>query len=237
MEKIRINKYIASLGIDSRRAVDRMVEEGRIKVNGKLAESGMKIDPENDILELDEAVINRTEEEKVYYLLNKPKEFLCSSKDDRGRRLAIDLIDDNKRIYNVGRLDYETEGLLVMTNDGDIFNHLTHPKKEIYKTYVAIVYGKISEKKLQELRDGVKLEDGITAPAIVKFLNINNGNSTIEISIREGKNRQIRRMFIEIGHRVAELMRISIGDLKVENIESGDYREFTEEELLYVKSL
>lgn len=236
MEKIRLNKYLASLGVASRRAIDKMVEDGRIEVNGELAESGVKVNSEDEI-KIDSKLIETDKEEKVYYLLNKPKEYLCSSKDDRGRKLAIDLIDDNKRLFNIGRLDYETEGLILITNDGDIFNHLIHPKKEIFKTYIATVSGELNKASLFTLRDGVELEDGKTLPANVNVLKGGKKTTIVEISIREGKNRQIRRMLRALDHRVYELRRVAIGELKVDGIGLGEYRKLTKEELEYIKSL
>lgn len=236
MEEIRLNKYLAQAGIDSRRKVDKLIESGRVKVNGKKAEMGQKIILGKDVVEVSGQKVD-SQEEKVYYLINKPQKVLSASKDDRKRRVVTSLINDKKRIFNIGRLDYETEGFLLLSNDGDIFNRIMHPKAEIYKVYLAKIESKITSEKLNMLEKGVELEDGMTLPARAKLVKNENGNSWVEISIREGRNRQVRRMFDSIGHRVLYLKRLSVGKLKLGTLEVGEYRKLRKDEIDYLKNL
>lgn len=237
MELVRINKYLAQKGIASRREVDKLIEEGKIFINGKKATPGEKVSDSDKIEISGKKIDSKIEEKKVYFLLNKPKKIISATKDDRGRKTVVDLIKCNERIFPIGRLDYDTEGAILLTNDGEIYNKVIHPKSEIYKEYIALIKGEISDIEIQKLRRGIKLEDGITLPAKVKLLNRINDKSEVSIAIREGRNRQIRRMFQKLGYLVLELKREKIGDIILKDLKVGKYRELTKKELEYLKSL
>ena len=233
LEKQRINKYFSSKGVASRREVDRMIEAGRISVNGSTPEPGQKVSDEDEI-RLDGRLIGE-EEEKLYFLLNKPSGVISSAKDDRGRKTVVDIIGSKSRIYPVGRLDYDSEGLIILTNDGDLFNKVIHPRAKVYKTYTVKVRGSVADRDLSSLRDGVELEDGVTLPAKVKKLSFDGNFTWMEISIREGKNRQIRRMCKSIGHPVLYLRRDKLGELELGALGIGKYRKLSKEEVAYLK--
>lgn len=236
MEKIRVNKYLASVGIGSRREIDKMVEEQRIKVNGKFPNAGDKIN-KKDKIEIDGNPINSTTEKKVYYVLNKPKKVISAVKDDRGRRTVLDFIKTKERIYPVGRLDYDTEGMIILTNDGDMYNKVIHPKGEVYKKYQIQAAGIIKKIDLGRLKAGIKLDDGLTLPAKVRFLREEGSTTWLTVSIREGRNRQVRRMLDAIGHRVISLTRVKIGTIPMGDLESGKYRQLTKDEVKYLKNV
>jgi 23S rRNA pseudouridine2605 synthase len=236
MEKVRLNKYLASIGIGSRREIDKMVDMKKIKVNGNYPEPGMKVNVK-DKIEVEGRLIANTQEKKVYYMLNKPKKVISAVKDDRGRRTVLDFIKTKERIYPVGRLDYDTEGLIILTNDGDMYNKVIHPKGEVYKKYLVQTAGLIKKIKVGQLRAGVKLEDGLTLPAKVRLLKEEGSTTWITIAIREGKNRQVRRMFDAIGHRVISLTRVKIGNIPMGDLEVGKYRVLTKEEIRYLKNV
>lgn len=236
MEEIRINKYLASLGVASRREVDRLIEEGAIKVNGEVASAGIKVSDRDEIYIRGKKISNR-EEKKVYYLLNKPLDVLSSAKDDRGRTTVVDLIKCKERIFPVGRLDYNTSGLIILTNDGELFNRVIHPKAEVYKEYYAKVFGEIKDSAVEKLQRGIELEDGMTLPAYVKVLKKEKGKSELLISIREGRNRQVRRMLDAVKHPVIILRRERIGKLSLGDLKVGQYRELTKGEIDYLYSL
>jgi len=236
MEKMRINKFLANKGICSRREADKLIEDGKVEVNGKKATTGEKVD-EKDYIKINGKKIGIEEEKKVYILLNKPKKCLCSSKDDRGRKTVVDMVNAKERIYPIGRLDYDTEGLIILTNDGGLYNKVIHPRSEVYKTYIAKIWGKITKDKLDALSRGVRLEDGMTLPAKLKLIKSDDRISQVEISIREGRNRQVRRMFDAVGHKVQELQRTSIGEIKVEDLEIGKWRELSKKEIKYLYNL
>ncbi|MGY0394219.1 pseudouridine synthase [Fusobacterium sp.] len=233
---MRINKYLASLGVGSRREIDRLIEEGKIKVNGEIISAGIKVTEEDEI-EVKGKKIEKTGEKKVYYMLNKPLEILSSAKDDRGRKTVVDLIRCKERIFPIGRLDYNTTGLILLTNDGELFNRVIHPRSEIYKEYYVKVLGEIKESSIKKLENGVELEDGKTLPAYVKVLSKERGKSELLISIREGRNRQVRRMLDAVNHPVVILRRERIGKLALGKLRVGEYRELTAEEVKYLYSL
>ncbi len=236
MEKVRLNKYLASIGIGSRREIDKMVDQKKIKVNGVFPEPGMKVNIK-DKIEVEGKLIGNTKEKKVYYMLNKPKKVISAVKDDRGRRTVVDFIKTKERIYPVGRLDYDTEGLIILTNDGDLYNKVIHPKGEVYKKYLVQAAGLIKKIKLGQLKAGIKLEDGLTLPAKVRFLKEEGSTTWVSIAIREGRNRQVRRMFDAIGHRVISLTRVKIGTISMGDLEVGKYRTLTKEEIKYLKNV
>lgn len=237
---MRINKYLATLGLGSRRNIDSLINENKIFVNGKVAIQGMDVNDTDEIVVNGKKIENSLEkvaEEKVYYMLNKPLEVLSSAKDDRGRKTVVDLINTKQRIFPIGRLDYMTTGLILLTNDGELFNRLVHPKSEIYKKYYLKILGEMKKSELEQLKKGVNLEDGKTLPAKIANIKIENNKTSMHISIREGRNRQIRRMIEKLGYRVLMLKREKIGELSLNGLAEGKYRELTKQELEYLYSL
>ena len=234
---MRINKFLSSLGIASRRAIDKYIEEGRIKVNGVIASTGIDVTEEDEIYIDNKKIETNRIEEKVYFMLNKPLEVLSASSDDRGRKTVVDLIKTDKRIFPIGRLDYMTSGLILLTNDGELFNRLVHPKSEIYKKYYIKVFGEVKKEEIEELKKGVLLEDGKTLPAKVSGIKYDKNKNSMYISIREGRNRQIRRMIEKFGYKVLMLRREKIGELSLGDLKEGKYRELTKEEIEYLYSV
>lgn len=239
-EIVRLQKYIAMCGVASRRAAEEMIKDGKVKVNGnRITEQGVKVE-----IGADKVIVNGKEIKPVnkdyYIMLNKPAGYVTTVKDQFDRPTVIDLLGEEitARVFPVGRLDYETEGLLIMTNDGNFTYKVTHPKHNIDKTYIAVIKGGISIKGLAMLRQGVKLDDGfVTSPAQVEMLNADNGHTVIKITIHEGKNRQVRRMFEAVGCKVVELQRISIGKVELGNLPLGRWRYLTSHEISYLKNL
>ena len=234
---MRINKFLSSLGIASRRAIDKYIEEGRIKVNGVIASTGIDVTEEDEIYIDNKKIETNRIEEKVYFMLNKPLEVLSASSDDRGRKTVVDLIKTDKRIFPIGRLDYMTSGLILLTNDGELFNRLVHPKSEIYKKYYIKVFGEVKKEEIEELKKGVLLEDGKTLPAKISGIKYDKNKTSMYISIREGRNRQIRRMIEKFGYKVLILRREKIGELSLGDLKEGKYRELTKEEIEYLYSV
>ena len=228
---MRLNKFIADAGICSRRKADEMIKEGRVTVNKQEAIIGMEITPE-DVVRVDGERI-RVNVVHEYYMLNKPKRVLCSNEDKFGRKLAIDYIKSKKRLFTYGRLDYMTEGLIIISNDGEVYNHVMHPRKKLYKSYIAKLDREIEEKDMDALKYGVVIDGKRTAPAKVKRID----KKEIRIAIFEGRNRQIRKMVEILGYNVISLKRVKIGELSLGNLQVGDYRKLTEEEIKYLKSL
>ncbi|MBV7507183.1 rRNA pseudouridine synthase [Bacillus sp. sid0103] len=233
----RLQKVIARAGIASRRKSEELIKEGRVKVNGKVVtELGLKVSP-SDRVEVNEIQIEK--EEPVYFLLYKPRGVISSVNDEKGRKVVTDFFPHLKeRIYPVGRLDYDTSGLLVLTNDGEFANLLMHPKNEIDKVYVAKIKGIPLKENLRKLERGIRLEDGKTAPARVKLLSADNKKQTaiVEITIHEGRNRQVRRMFEAIGHEVVKLKRERYGFLTLSGLRTGDARELTPHEVKQLRA-
>ncbi len=218
MEEIRINKYIASCGVCSRRSAEEIILAGRVKINGQVVtELGAKVN-NGDIVEVDDKKIS-LEQEKVYIMLNKPRGYVTTSKEQFGRPSVLDLLDVKQRVFAVGRLDMDSEGLLLLTNDGDFANKIIHPTKHIAKTYKVILKKEISNGDIERLKQGVDIGGYITRPAIVEKINDKN----IIITIYEGKNRQVRKMCEAVDNKVVNLKRISIGNLKLDNLETGKY--------------
>lgn len=238
MEKIRLNKYIASTGAASRRGADELIKQGKVKVNGQaVIELGFCIDKDKDRVELDGTIINSVNKNS-YVLFYKPKGCITTVKDDKGRKTIFDFIDlDIPHLFPVGRLDYDTEGLLLLTNDGDLAYKLTHPSSEIPKTYLVKVEGEVPEHKLAQLRKGIILDGVKTARAKVKVLEYKKGISKIEVTITEGKNRQVRRMFEYIEFEVKFLKRVAVGQLRLGGLARGGYRYLHDDEINYLKSL
>lgn len=238
MAEKRLQKIISQAGIASRRAAEKMILEGRVRVDGKVVrELGTKVNPAAYTISVDGRPL-KGEEQHVYLLLNKPKGYLSTAKDDRGRCTVLDLLPEVKeRVYPVGRLDNNTEGLLLITNDGTLMNGLLHPRFEVEKTYHAGVTGQLTEEKLQMLRDGLLLEDGMTAPAKVSLLQEREpgererGLTRAAITIHEGRNRQVRRMFAAVGCDVKSLKRVRFADLTLKGVARGHHRALTQEEV------
>ena len=228
----RLQKIISQAGLASRRAAEKIILDGRVQVDGQvIQELGRKFDPLQHKIILDGRPL-QAPEHHVYFLLNKPKGYLSTAKDDRGRRTVLDLIPESEaRIYPVGRLDNNTEGLLLLTNDGALMNGLLHPKYEVQKTYVARITGQPSEAVLDKLRQGIQLEDGWTAPAVVQLLQQGDGESQVSITIHEGRNRQVRRMFAAIHCDVKALKRIAFAGLNLSGVKRGQHRPLTAKEV------
>lgn len=234
---MRINKFLAECGIASRRACDKLVAEKKVTVNGKIACPGDDVDEEKDVVELEGVPVHRSEKHQ-YYLMNKPKGYICSARDDRGRKTVLDLLPPGAgRVYPVGRLDYETEGMLLLTDDGDLAFRLTHPKNEIPKTYLARIEGSISDAALNQLRAGVELDGRLTNKCKIKVVETNKDYTKLHITINEGRNRQVRRMFESIGKEISFLKRIRIGDMGLGSLERGKVRRLTAEEIFYFTNL
>ena len=234
---MRINKFLADKGIASRRHADRMIQEGRVKINGNIATVGANVET-TDIVTVDDVILNFAEKEEKYYIMNKPKGVMCTVADDRGRKTVMDLLPENVgRVFPIGRLDYETEGLLLFTNDGDLAYRLTHPMTEIPKTYLVRIEGTMTEKDLNPLRSGVELDGALTKKCKAHIVQTDKAFTKIHITITEGRNRQVRRMFESIGKNVSFLKRISIGKLKLTGLDRGQVRPLTENEITYLKGL
>ncbi|MBR4020041.1 MAG: rRNA pseudouridine synthase [Firmicutes bacterium] len=233
---MRINKYIAQAGVASRRKADELIAAGNVKVNGvALREPGYDV-VEGDVVEVNGRRI-QAEEKKVYILLNKPIGYVTTVSDDKERPTVMDLVRDvDARIFPVGRLDYNTSGMLIMTNDGDFAYKVTHPKHELTKTYRARVAGILSNEKCAKLRKGVDIGGFITSRAKVEIIKGLPRSTVVDITIHEGKNRQVRKMFKAVGNNVQELERIAIGDIRLGRLAVGHYRKLTREEVEYLKN-
>lgn len=233
---MRLQKFLASAGIASRRACEKLIEEGKVSVNGEVVtQLGTTVDPLKDQVFFEGKQVQLVEE-KIYLLLNKPPGYVTTAKDQFGRPTVLDLVSDTgHRVFPVGRLDYNTSGLLILTNDGDLTLQLTHPRHEVFKTYVATVQGAISDEALEQLASGVQLEDFKTSPAKVKLIRREADLSLVELSIREGKYRQVRRMMEAVGHPVESLQRIAIGIINLSGLREGSYRVLSSEEVDYLR--
>lgn len=234
---MRLNKYIASAGVCSRRKADELIANGNVKVNGAVVrEMGFDVAP-GDKVRVNGKLIEG-EKDKVYVAVNKPLGYITSMEDDKGRATVAELVSDiPERLFPVGRLDYNTTGLLIMTNDGQLTYSLTHPKHEVDKTYVATVAGVVSDRRLSQLRKGVDIGGFVTSPAKVKVLKQNPRSAVVEISIHEGKNRQVRKMFAAVGNKVQSLERVAIGEIRLGRLKPGHYRKLTRQEINYLKEL
>lgn len=228
----RIQKILARAGIASRREAERMILEGRVMVNGKIIDQpGFKADPERDHIKVDGKRVIRIEP-KVTFLLNKPKGYLSTVKDPAGRPTVMDLLKGVKwRLYPLGRLDFDAEGLLLLTNDGDLAYGLSHPKFSIPRTYWAKVEGIADEKELIRLKKGVRLADGEAKALSIRILRKTGRHSWVETVVTEGRNHLVKRMFLAIGHPVLKLKRVGFGPIKLENLSVGQYRPLTQEEM------
>ncbi|MBE7043470.1 MAG: rRNA pseudouridine synthase [Ruminococcaceae bacterium] len=223
---MRLQKYMAECGVASRRKCEEIINQGRVKVNGTVVTAqGVQIDPETDAIEVDGQMI-AVQEQKIYIMLNKPKGVITSVSDQFGRKSVLDLIDCPYRLFPVGRLDYDTEGLLLLTNDGEFAYRMTHPGHMVEKCYVAKVKGIPNQAALERLRFGVEIEGKKTAPAKAEW-----ENEAVVLTIHEGRNRQVRKMLETVGHPVQELKRVSVGNLLLGNLPVGQWRYLNQNEL------
>lgn len=232
----RLQKVIANSGIASRRKAEELIKDGKVKVNGNvITELGTKV-TDKDKIEVDNKPI--VKEEKVYFLLNKPRGVITSTKDEHGRKTVIDLIDTDKRIYPVGRLDYDTTGAIILTNDGEFANILMHPSNKIDKVYLAKIDGIITGEAINTLKDGIILDGAKVVPSRVKLKKVNpeNNTSMVEVTIHEGKNHEVKRLFESVGFRVDKLTRKSVGIFDILELPSGKYRPLTHKEVQIVYS-
>lgn len=235
--EVRLQKFLANAGIASRRASEKLITDGKIKINGKVVkELGSKIDPTKDKIEYNNKVVN-IEDKNVYYMLNKPIKCVTTASDEKGRKTILDIVKVNYRVFPIGRLDYMTSGLLILTNDGDLTYKLTHPKHDIDKKYIITITPKTTNDKINILTRGADLGIYKIAPCKIKLLEESNHRQTYEVIIHEGKNRQIRRMFEHIGVNVVNLKRVAIGDLKLSGLKQGEYRKLSKDEIKYLKRL
>lgn len=236
-ENIRLQKYLADCGIASRRKAEELIISGKVKVNGKvMTELGIKINPETDEIMFNGKIIKK-EDEKIYILINKPIGYVTTTKDQFNRETVLDLIHGiRKRVVPVGRLDMYTSGALILTNDGDFTYKVTHPSHEITKTYTATLRGIITEEEANKLRNGIEIGDYITRPAKVKILktDIEKNVSRIEITIHEGKNRQVRKMCEAVGRNVMALHRTKIGNITVKDLKIGEWRYLKPKEIIEI---
>ena len=233
----RLQKYIANAGYTSRRKAEELIKLGKVFVNGNLiTELGYKVSG-NDIVTIDGVTISKNND-KVYYVLNKPREVICSVTDDKGRKTVTSLIDTEKRIYPVGRLDYDTTGLIILTNDGEFANLLMHPKNKIFKTYIVKIDGILNEEDYKKLRKGLLIDHRkLTIDHFkVKEIDKNKNTSLVEVTIHEGRNHIIRKLFEHLGYDVKKLTRISIGNLNLGNLKSGEYRLLSNNEIKELKN-
>ncbi len=234
---MRINKYLADCGVASRRKCDELIAQGKVKVNGKVTrELGLDIKP-TDVVLFENRVV-RPNARRVYYKLHKPKGYVTTASDEKGRKTVVELMRKvQERVYPIGRLDYDTEGLLILTNDGDITNILTHPKNMVKKTYIASIEGEITPQEIKQITKGVDIGGYTTQPCSAQILDKDDKFTRVEIIISEGKNHQVKKMFEAVGKNVAFLKRTSIGEIKLGGLSRGEYKALTTKEIAYLKSL
>jgi 23S rRNA pseudouridine2605 synthase len=225
-EGVRLQKVLAQAGLGSRRACEELIERKRVRVNGEIAVLGRRVDPQTDVIEVDGAQIG-VKPGLVHYLLHKPAGVITTASDPQGRPVVLDLVPPEPRVFPVGRLDGDSEGLLVLTNDGDLTHRLTHPSYGVDKEYLVEVDGEPTRRAVARLRDGVDLEDGRTAPAKVAQLDAR----LLRITIHEGRNRQVRRMCEAMGHPVVRLVRTRIGPITDRSLKPGEWRALTQDEV------
>ena len=235
---MRLQKAMSYLGLCSRRKAEELIKLGKVKVNGVLISEMGYLVSLNDKIEISGEIKKEQNLDKVTFLFNKPLGVVSSVKDDIGRKVVIDFFkNENYRLYPVGRLDYNTSGALLVSNDGELTNLVTHPSTHLNKTYIATINGFVKDLHLQELRDGVELEDGMTERALVKLISRNDNKSVVSLTIHEGRNRQVRRMFNHFGYEVKNLHRESIGFLNLQGVERGKYRKLSNSEVIQIKEL
>lgn len=232
---MRINKFLAAAGVASRRGCDKLISEGKVTVNGKIAEIGSEVgDGDAVFIDGKQVVLKKNE----YYILNKPKGYICSVSDEKGRKTVLDLMPKNAgRIYPVGRLDYDSEGLIILTTDGELAQKLTHPSNEIPKTYLVKVEGTLTEAELNPIRSGIEIDGYVTKKCKAHIVETNKAYTKIHIVLTEGKNREIRKMFAAIGREVALLKRIKVGEITLRGLDRGAWRKLSDREVAYLYDL
>lgn len=232
-ELVRLQKMLADCGVDSRRKCEELIRRGSVKVNGKIAVIGDKVDPYTDKVYVKGKRVTAAAKPKYrYIMLNKPRGYVTTMSDERGRKCVAELIEDiEERVYPIGRLDKDSEGMLLLTNDGEFANHIMHPKKHINKVYRVTVRPAITEEMVEKLQTGIVLDGRKTAPAQVRVVTKQEGRVVLEIVIREGRNRQIRRMCESLGLEVARLKRIAVGTVKLGGLKQGMYRDLSADEI------
>lgn len=226
----RLQKVMAAAGVASRRASEELIAAGRVTVNGDVAQLGCKVDATDDDIRIDGERIN-ADPERVYVLLNKPQGVVTTVDDPEGRPTVMDLVNLSMRLYPVGRLDLDTEGLLLLTNDGDLTHQLLHPSRQVARTYVALVPGPLRRDTLQHLRDGVELEDGTARPTSIEVLEEQRGKVLVQLVMTEGRKREVRRMFAALGHPVERLARVAFGGVELGDLRQGNWRFLTQQEV------
>ena len=235
MEKIRLQKYMADAGIMSRRAAEEEIKNGNVSINGHVAELGQKVDPRNDVISYRGKRIRYEKKEYTYIMMNKPRGYLCSTTDDRGRKCVTDLLDGvDARVYPVGRLDLVSEGILLLTDDGELKNRLTHPKHSIGKVYRVKVAGKVSDEQMEILTSALVIDDYKIQPVAVTVSGEDESGTVLKMTLFEGRNRQIRKMCEAAGLTVKRLSRISIGNLKLDGLPVGKWRYLEQHEVDYL---
>ena len=229
-QAVRLQKYLAACGIDSRRGSERLIEAGRVTVNGTVAEIGQSVVPGVDSISFDGRPVD--EDKKVYIVLNKPEGTVTTAKDTHGRKTVLDCVHGvGTRVFPVGRLDMDVEGVLILTNDGELGHRLIHPKYEVDKVYLAWVKGHVNVHDAQSLEKGVMLEDGMSAPARVVILTPGHKTTLLRLTLHEGRKRQVKRMCRAIGHPVRTLHRVSFGNIKAKGLRPGEWRYLTQSEI------
>lgn len=229
--EVRLQKYMADCGVASRRKCETMIEEGRVRVNGRVvSELGSKIDPQHDKVSVDKLLILPSVNQ-VYIALNKPSGYVCTAQDQFDRKIVTDLIDIKERIVPVGRLDYNSEGLLFLTNDGDFTYRVTHPKNKIQKKYYVQVNGIPTEDEIAQMVSGVIIDDFNTKGTMIQYVKTNGNTAHYRVTISQGKNRQIRKMFEHFGYTVKKLKRVAIGNIRLGQLRTGQWRFLTKEEV------
>ena len=235
----RVQKVISNLGYASRREAERLIQEGKVFVNDQKANLGDKVS-NHDIIKIDGVILDKTKNnDKVYYLLNKPRNVVSTVSDEHNRKTVVSLIDSSKRIYPVGRLDYDTTGAILLTNDGKLTNLLLHPSKEIEKVYLAKIKGIITGSDIYKLKNGVVIDSFKTSKCRVKLKSYNKKTNTslVELTIHEGHNHQVKKMFASLGYEVLKLTRLRFAFLDIKNLKSGEYRELTIKEVKKLYSM
>jgi pseudouridine synthase len=238
MSILRINKFLSQAGVCSRRNADQLLQSGRVRINGLVVrELGVKIDTNTDVVLVDDKEITLVAD-KIYLILNKPCGVISSNKDQFGRKTVVDFVKNyNTRLFHVGRLDYDSSGLIILTNDGEISNRLMHPRNKIIKQYIATIQGLLTKKEIEEFQTGVEIDGRLTAHSKIKIITEYKDKTKVQIDIHEGRNRQIRKMCEALGHPVIELKRIAIGEIKLYDLEEGKTRLLNPEEIKYLFAL
>ena len=234
---MRINKFLAECGVASRRNCDNLIKEGLVKINGKVCGLGAEVDENSDSVTVDGKKINYVKKYQ-YYMMNKPKGYVCTVKDDKDRKTVMELLPPSVgRVFPIGRLDYDSEGLLLFTNDGDLCNRIAHPSSEIPKTYLVKIEGSLPDEAIENIKRGVVIDGVKTKKCTVKIVDETKSFTKYHVTVTEGRNREVRKLFLSQGKEVKFLKRIKIGDLGLGGLNRGDVRKLTKEEVEYLKNV